>query len=59
MWPMKDKQTPKSYRYHWLHIPSGRRGIKEETFDTEQTFKSTLTRWNASQKGTWKYWAAD
>ena len=53
MWPMK----PRMYRYHWLHIPSGRRGIKEEVFDTPQEFKNALIRWNNTQKTTWKYWA--
>lgn len=59
MWPMKDKQAPKVYRYHWLHIPSGRRGVKEKEFDTEADFKYALIRWNKAQKELMKYWAAD
>ena len=50
---------PKVYRYHWLHVPSGRRGIKEQSFETATQFKNALDRWNSAYGGKWKYWAAD
>ncbi len=45
--------------YHWLHIPTGVRGVSRyERAASRREFLEALDRWNAQQAGTWQYWTA-
>jgi len=52
--------------YHWMHIPSGRKGIQAWSthyvmqgitpFITELDKLRRLNEWNRAQPETWHYW---
>jgi hypothetical protein len=47
--------------YHWLHVPSGKRGSTPFCTDDSGPFSELdmlrlINQWNAQQPGVWTYW---
>lgn len=47
-----------AFRYHWLHITSGKRGEGEAEASSRQDFLELLNDWNRLGAGNWQYWEA-
>jgi hypothetical protein len=44
-----------NFKYHWLHITTGRTGIGELLFTSRLEFLESLNKWNRLGEN-WKYW---
>ena len=50
-------------QYHWLHIPTGRRGIGTTTVVADslphahEVLSRLLDHWNSILPGVWQYWS--
>ena len=44
------------FSYHWLHIPSMKKGLNKICKLSRQDFLELLARWNRDQPGVWQYW---
>lgn len=42
--------------YHWLHIPTGERGLSVFQGENEHQLLVFLNRCNSQNPGTWHYW---
>jgi hypothetical protein len=45
----------KTFRYRWLHIPTGTTGEREVEASALE-FLTILDRWNGQDPGRWQYW---
>lgn len=45
-----------NFTYHWLHIPSGRKGMRVVQYFTRSEFLTALNDYNRLGRETWKYW---
>jgi hypothetical protein len=54
----KSDPTLMTFRYCWLHIPTGRDGISEVSVHSKEEFLELLSKWNGSGRGVWQYWWA-
>lgn len=48
----------KRYKYHWLFVPSGETGEREQEFASRLDFLAALDDWNSKSPGFWHYWSA-
>lgn len=46
------------FEYVWLHIPSGREGIRQISTLERIRFLELLNKWNTQHPGVWQYWEA-
>lgn len=44
-----------SYTYRWLHLPTGKTGVKVGEFTTPLSFYKALGLWNRMGAGKWLY----
>ena len=49
----------KTYAYKWLHIPSGKSGIKAVEYISSAEFYHDVVKWNTQQPNTWAYCPID
>ncbi len=46
----------RDFTYHWLHIPSGRKGHRVVQYFNRLEFLSMIDSYNRLGRDTWKYW---
>jgi hypothetical protein len=52
-----DEETQgETFKYHWMHLPTGKQGEKSQKFHSEKDFMNELNHWNELGGKLWKYW---
>lgn len=45
-----------TFRYYWMNLKTGRRGIRTIELRSKQEFIVKLAEWNRLEPFKWKYW---